>query len=358
MDKDDKSRWEELWEELSKMRFWAAIAAILISLSLYALLGFYKLPEGSWPALVRDFLMALITNFVPTFLIFVFGYVYLRKIQAIKSKEERDALFTEIRKETRNVLAGELQTVQQTIDNLATHNELGNTTHSLGIASITSKWVELRDSQQPLGAHFRRRLSDVKSPATWYLLTIAPSGLGAFNEEIRGAIKRGINVKWVYYADDIIDTNPALKTQWGCLSRFPDRTGEDLKKKVSSLLDDFGPALRHEIQKLGKEYQKDVGNLEFYESEMVHPYLAFLSVPENYKELPQGASPKPAPVGTFGFVHLYPIFPCGFEERPALYLDASGGEILDEYYWSTLRLFDWGVGLGKIRRTWSLKTEP
>ena len=135
MDKDNKF----IWEELSKIRFWATIAAIPGSLFLYVLLSFYKPPEGSWLVPGRDWLMALITNFVPTLLISVFVYVFLRKLLAIKSKQ---------------------------------------------------------------------------------------------------------------------------------------------------------------------------------------------------------------------------VFQWTFEERPALYLDTSGGKILDEYYWSTLRLFDWGVRQGKIRRTWSLKAEP
>ena len=335
---------------------------IVIFTVAHLVLWYFNLSNSSnrswWFSWVFNYPMSLITNFVSSFLAFVSGYVYFRKVRAIKSKQEERALFTEIRKETRNVVEGELKTVQQTIDKYFTQSELGNTAHSLGIAHITSDWTELTNSQHPLGENFRDRLSNMKSPATWYLLTISPYQLRVFDEEIKAAVKRGVNVKWVYYAAKTINPNSPMKTQWECLSRFPHRTDEDLNKRISSLLEDLGRSLRHEIDKLGKEHQKDAGNLEFYESEMVHPYMAFLSAPENYKELPQGAKPEPAPVGTFGFVHLYPIFQPSFENRPALYLDASGGKILDEYYWSTLRLFDWGVNLGKIRRTWSLKTEP
>ncbi len=369
MARDEKSTsrslWKSVWKELLRIRV-SIVIGILLGLSVIYLLLWSPNPDNRWFGLA----LALIPNIVSAGLIVVFGYIFLHNLEAIRSEQERDALITEIREETRNVVAGELQTMQRTMDKFFTHNELGNTAHSLGIANITSNWVELINSQHPLGANFRHHLSNVKSPATWYILTMSPSALRDLDEEIRGAVKRGVNVKWVYYAVETIDSNPAIKTQWECISRFPDRTGptgrEVLKKRISVLLDDFGPSLRNEIHKLGKEHQKDVGNLEFYESEMVHPYLAFLSVPEEYKELPQPAPPedtqpedalpKLAPAGTFGFVHLYPIFPLNHQERPALCLDASGGKILDEYYWSTLRLFDRGVRLGKIRCTWSLKT--
>ena len=79
---------------------------------------------------------------------------------------------------------------------------------------------------------------------------------------------------------------------------------------------------------------------------MPHINLAFLSVPGKYDP-----NLKQAPVGTFGFVHLYPKFPLGYHTRPTLYLEAPG-QILDYYYWSTVQLFDEGVRRGYLWRPW------
>src|SRR5579884_971439 len=129
MDKDDKST---VWEELYKIRFWIALAATLVSTLVYALLWFSNPSnpsQGSWlvflPAVGRDYLMNLITNFVPTFLIIVVGYVLFRKLQAIKSKEERDAFVTEITKGIQLAVAGELHSTQKKIDEVLEHAELG-----------------------------------------------------------------------------------------------------------------------------------------------------------------------------------------------------------------------------------------
>jgi hypothetical protein len=365
MSKDSKTTPKSAWEEFARILCWIAIVVTLVLSCFYLLLWSPNL-ENRGIALG----LALIPNLVSVCFIYAVSYVIFGRYQLIKSREERGEFATEVAHKVQAVVGSDLDIMQQTMNKFLVHSELGNTAHSLGVADITSNWINLTESQQALGANFRTRLSNVKSPATWYSLTMTPSSaLRGFDDAIRNAVKRGVNIKWVYYAAKTTDINPALRTQIEYLSRSANLIGSDgrviLEARISGLLDDFGTSLRNEIYKLRKEDQKNIGNLEFYESEMAHPYLAFLSVPEEYKELtpppllqdtlPQNALPNSAPAGTFGFVKPYTIFPLSYEERPALYLDAPGGKFLDEYYWSTVRLFDWGVRLGKIRCTWSLK---
>ena len=73
--------------------------------------------------------------------------------------------------------------------------------------------------------------------------------------------------------------------------------------------------------------------------------MAFLSVPGKYRKID---SLEAAPDGTFGFVHLYLMYSCGYDLRPAISLDTRG-PILNYYYWSIARLFSEGVEQNYLR---------
>ena len=52
--------------------------------------------------------------------------------------------------------------------------KLGHTVRSFGIATITRQWSELSQFDGDLGREFKERLKGVKSPATWYIITMSP----------------------------------------------------------------------------------------------------------------------------------------------------------------------------------------
>ncbi len=367
MGKDDKST---VWEELYKIRFWIAIAATLVSTLVYVLLWLSNRPKGSWwvslPTVGSEYLMNLITNFVPTFLIIVVGYVLRRKLQVIKSKEERHALVTEITEEIQLVVAGELQSTQQKIDEVLEHAELGRTVHASGIAGITSDWTEFADFRGPFGQRLHKRIEAIplqadKPSATWYIVTIEPKGLmSSWLGLIKQTVEtKGVDVKWVCHARKSVEQDEALQAEWQWIrSRIP-RWEQRADPESLSMLETSIKVLHHrakeshdEIQAMDIDYQRHAGHWEFYESKVPHFYMAFLSVPGKYDP-----NLKQAPVGTFGFVHLYPKFAQGHCTRPALYLEAPG-KILDYYYWSTVQLFDEGVKRGYLWRTWPPETQP
>lgn len=368
MNKDDKSTSRSrlsVWEELYKIRFWIAVVAVLVSTLAYALLWFLNpsnTSNGFWwvflPAAGRDYLMALITNFVPTFLIIVVGYVLFRKLQAIKSKEERDALVAEITEGVQLVVAGELQNAQQKIDEILKHNELGYTFRSLGVAGVTADWTDYIYFKGPIGTSIKKHLEHAEYPTTWYIVSISPEAFISWLGPIKRAVeRRGVNVKWVSHVPESVKADDALKIEWEWLmSRLPnykDRSSEegmdDLTEKVAGLRI-WAKQSTQEIQHMDEQHRSRAGTWELFASRAPHFYMAFLSVPGIHKEMP-----IQAPAGTFGFVVLYPKFPREYESRSALYLEEAG-EILNYYYWSTVQLFNEGIKRGYLWCTWPQET--
>lgn len=234
--------------------------------------------------------------------------------------------------------------------------ELGRTVRSLGIASVTSHWTDFIELRGPIGQRINECLQRVDSPATWYIVTVSPEGMLPWMRMLKNAVeKRGINVKWAYHGREALESNEEIKAQWQMIlsriSRWQDRSGKmgldhiDAKKKE---LHQWVQESQQQIQVMNKTDRMRAGSWELFESHVPHFYLAFLSVPGKHSGL---QTPKPAPDGTFGFVHLYPMFPLDYELRPALYLETRG-EILDYYYWSIAGLFDEGMNRGYLKRVW------
>jgi hypothetical protein len=167
--------------------------------------------------------------------------------------------------------------------------------------------------------------------------------------------QRGIDIKWVYHSPEQIASDKALTAQWQWLnSRFSDwrdRAGEKGIKYLEVNISNVEQRAREaseRIQSMDEAQRNRAGSWELYESCVPHFYLAFLSVPRKHIS---GSRPTQAPDGTFGFVHLYPMFPEAYETRCALYLEIPG-EILNYYYWSTVRLFDEGKERAYLHRIW------
>jgi hypothetical protein len=255
--------------------------------------------------------------------------------------------------------------MQQKIDEVLEHAELGRTVHALGVAGITSDWTEFVEFRGSFGQRLRKHLEsnplqEDKPSATWYIVTIEPEGLTSWLSRIKQAVQtKGVDVKWVCHARKSVEQDEALQAEWQwirtAMSPWQDRAGPEcldaLERRIKNL-HHHAKESHDEIQAMDAEHQKHAGHWEFYESKVPHFYMAFLSVPGKYDP-----NLKQAPAGTFGFVHLYTKFPRGYHTRPTLYLEAPG-QILDYYYWSTVQLFDEGVKRGYLWRTWPLEPKP
>ena len=88
MAKNDSSDNRELWSALERI---AALASIAIVISLSYL--YFQIP--SWQILsedARDFVMALIVNVIPVYILFVISYFLFRKIQILRASEDKQEL--------------------------------------------------------------------------------------------------------------------------------------------------------------------------------------------------------------------------------------------------------------------------
>jgi hypothetical protein len=84
-----KQREKELWKELERLAFWVAMLLTVLSVVAYFVIA-GSVPENPEPSDVRVFVLNVITNLVPTLLLFVVGYIFLRRIQSMKAEKEAE----------------------------------------------------------------------------------------------------------------------------------------------------------------------------------------------------------------------------------------------------------------------------
>lgn len=95
-----RKREEELWKEIDRLALWSSAIAILL-----LTLAYFLIPNFIQNTLIRDFLMGIITNLIPVFLLFALSYVFLRRIQTIRSERDTEVLVRRIANTVRSMLA-------------------------------------------------------------------------------------------------------------------------------------------------------------------------------------------------------------------------------------------------------------
>lgn len=227
-------------------------------------------------------------------------------------------------------------------------NKLSDMAQSFGVKDITDRWKNFFGLEGSFGAEIEERLKNMKGPATWYILTINPEGflsdkwIDIFKH---GVEENGITVKWIFHTPDNIKNNPTLQVQWEMHhpKNYWIKGSEDEMKTLASNITQLKETVKN--SNIGTKNNKYVGHWELFESNVAHLYMAFLSVPGKEKKINLLES---APKGTFGLIHNYLMYSCGYELRPAMSLETSGS-IMDYYYWSIIRLFSEGVEKGYFR---------
>jgi len=86
-----RKREDNLWKALDQLAFWLSGLAILI-----LTLGYFAIPSFIVASPLRDFLLGIITNLIPVFLLFALSYAFLRQIQSIRSEQETDFLVEKV----------------------------------------------------------------------------------------------------------------------------------------------------------------------------------------------------------------------------------------------------------------------
>lgn len=94
-----RKREEELWKEIDRLALWSSTIAILL-----LTLAYFLIPNFVQNTLIRGFLLGIITNLIPVFLLFALSYVFLRRIQTIRSERDTENLVRRITSTVRSIL--------------------------------------------------------------------------------------------------------------------------------------------------------------------------------------------------------------------------------------------------------------
>lgn len=90
MNREDEEN--EVWRELDKFAFLGSILAIILLIATYFIVAGWE----SLPKTPKDFLLAVITNLIPGFLLVVFAYILFRKLQHLRARRDRRSLVEEL----------------------------------------------------------------------------------------------------------------------------------------------------------------------------------------------------------------------------------------------------------------------
>lgn len=248
-------------------------------------------------------------------------------------------------------LVSEIQTTLQKIDGILEHAELARALHSLGLIGITSRWIDFKEFESPFGEHLKKRLEQT-SAATWYVVSTSPEGFSTWlNIFEKAVMERGIDIKWVYHRPQEFENQNNKGLRASALMVFGRPSWAERERLLVGEWKDNINILKRRIDQSNANIrnQQTAGSWELYESKVPHFFMGFLSVPKLVLAAQQTDS---APEGTFGFVHLYPMFSWNYEDRPAIYFEASGstGLITKIYYKSILSIFDDKENQGYIQR--------
>src|SRR5205085_2601364 len=115
---------------------------------------------------------------------------------------------------------------------------------------------------------------------------------------------------------------PAIRVQalmlFGQVPDWQERE-QHLEKEWGSCIESLDRMMSQSESRIRSGSKLNAGTWELYESTIPHFFMAFLSVPKKQQNISVAHC---APEGTFGFIHLYTMFPRDYHDRPAMYFEA------------------------------------
>ncbi len=325
---------------------------ICLGIFIFLYLQFWTLSYPN-PNATFSLLLDVIGNLLPTALLFLVSYIFLREVNKIKDEENKNDLVYEISKDVQEGIDKRLFSMKEKVDIKNKITVLGHEMLSLGINGITPNWAEYAKFEGHIGLTLKEKLEHAIGPATWYIVTICPEYMLKWMEEFQvGVEQKNITLKWVYHSRKSLE-DFAIDKQWEMLVNLPkwkDRSGNGglahHKLKVGNLHTAVVQSMNR-IERFNKEQKKKCGSWHLYESSLPHSYMGFIAIPGR-----ENCMVINAPLNSFGFIHFYPMFPDSYDERLAIYIE-SPGRVFDYYYRSTINLFNEGC-----RRKYVEEVEP
>lgn len=92
-----------LLEEIDKWAYVLSISTAIVLSGIYFWVSAWQAPKGFF-SIIREYSLAIVPNLIPVFIIFAFSYVFLRRIQSIKSQQDNMELVERITSQVRDDL--------------------------------------------------------------------------------------------------------------------------------------------------------------------------------------------------------------------------------------------------------------
>lgn len=147
----------------------------------------------------------------------------------------------------------------------------------------------------------------------WYVVCGTPTWMLKWRHYFSDAVTRGGIVRLAHHGESAPDVCPSITAQWKMNIEYLHQA--DPIGYLKYRLRDCVPQLAALDETARKEKAK--GRFEFYESYIVHPFVAILIVPEPLKKA--GLEDHPAPKGTQCLLGMQPFYPRDVEERFGLH---------------------------------------
>jgi hypothetical protein len=143
-----------LWKELDWLRVLLAIAVIIILTIVYFSVS--KWEANEW----RDFVLNIITNLIPTFLLFVLAYFAFRRIEELRSERDADELANKVAQKFAELVSAQAATLEENESlQLPKFSDLEMKLHRE--FDVTKKYFDSKSKPQKLVIQFTNRGSNV-----------------------------------------------------------------------------------------------------------------------------------------------------------------------------------------------------
>jgi Mg2+ and Co2+ transporter CorA len=102
---------DNVFKELDRIAFWVSLVVITFLVIVY-----FLLPSTTIDDDVQYFLQSVITNFIPTILLFMFSYILVRKFQKLRSEYNQETTVQNISRAVSSIFDAKIDRLIDSVD--------------------------------------------------------------------------------------------------------------------------------------------------------------------------------------------------------------------------------------------------
>ena len=154
----DNKRESHLWEQMDRLIFIITILGLIILLGTYFFVANFENIDST----LRDLILNIITNIIPTFLLFIGAYLVLRRIEKLRSERDTDELADKVVLRLIEIAKVQASTAGGNSNFLDSLPEISELYLKLSRElDITNKFFDSKSKPQKLVVQFTNRGSNV-----------------------------------------------------------------------------------------------------------------------------------------------------------------------------------------------------